>query len=133
MHVWGDDNVDWKGIDDAASFIAHRLLFWRVDVNQWKEKFGTVRVYCYLGLQWWQSLTHPGHVWHRWPNWLKFINYPMGWSKPFGWALRLVNYILVPFHMWLYRDTYRKAVQKWPHLRGEILTAADYPALLRGL
>ena len=48
MHEWGDKDVDWDGINDAAEFIADRLTdhfeHW---VQQYKEKYGTVRVYCY--------------------------------------------------------------------------------------
>lgn len=129
MHRWGDETVDWNGINDAAEFIARRLRFWRVDVRQWKEKFGTVRVYCSLGLQWWPQLTHPGHVWIRWPRWLDFITYAHSWYNPFNYSLRIVNYIVTPFHVWLYRNTYRKACEKWPHLYSEIVSQADYGEL----
>lgn len=132
MHRWGDSDVDWVGIDDAAEFIDSRLRFWRVDVRQSKEKFGTVRVYCSLGIQWWPQLTHPGHAYNRWPKWLNLVVYAGRWS-PFRGLLRLLNKVVVPFHVWLYRDTYQKAVLRWPHLYEEITCAADYKELLRGL
>jgi hypothetical protein len=38
MHNWGDDGVDWNGINDAANFIGNSLLFWgRINVSQYKE------------------------------------------------------------------------------------------------
>lgn len=50
MHSWGDKGVDWKGINQAAEYIGVNLARWGfVRVVQYKEKFGTVRVYCYLG------------------------------------------------------------------------------------
>jgi len=46
MHCWGDENVDWKGIDDSVHYIGRGLVKWgRMSVHQYKEKFGTVRIY----------------------------------------------------------------------------------------
>ena len=44
MHQWGDKNVDWLGIDDAANLIGMGLEAAGLQVS-WKEKFGCVRVY----------------------------------------------------------------------------------------
>ena len=129
MHSWGDENVDWAGIDAATRYIGTTLCFWRVNVRQWKEKYGTVRVYCSLGIGWWPQLTHPGHVWLRWPAWTK----PIVYGRAFQWPLRVLNVFAVPFHKWLYRRVYAQAVARWPHLREEILCAADFPELLRDL
>ena len=133
MHRWGDDGVDWVGIDGAAEYIGQGLRFWRVDVRQWKEKYGAVRVYCSLGIVWWPQLTHPGHVYNRWPRSLDFIVHAYSWWNPFYVARRAVNLLVVPFHKWLYRRYYRRAVEKWSHLRREILCCADYPELLEGI
>lgn len=132
MHYWGDKDFDWAGLDTAIDYLNTNLLRYRVDVRQAKEKFGTARIYCSLGLQWWPQLTHPGHVYNRWPRWLNFVIYPKPWS-PFAWGLRAANIIIVPFHKWLYRYTYAQAIRRWPHLRKEILTAADWSDLLKGL
>lgn len=129
MHNWGDESVDWDGIYGAARFIAARLRRYRVNVRDYKEKYGTVRVYCSLGWSQLHSITHPGHVWCRYPKWLWILDCRYG-SRiiPF-----LCNWAVIPFHCWLYRDTYRRAVEKWPHLRDEIVTAADFHELLEGL
>lgn len=131
MHSWSDRDVDWGGINDAARFIALRLRFWRVDVRDYKEKWGTVRVYCSLGIGWWPQLTHPGHVFLRWPRCLDFIAYGSykKWS-PLYWLLRLLNLVVVPFHKWLYVSTYAAARKRWPHLAQEIYRCADYYELL---
>lgn len=129
MHQWGDETVDWGGINAAAEYIGEGLRFWRVDIRDWKEKFGEVRIYCSLGLTWWPQLTHPGHVYNRWPRRLDFIVYPGRWS-PFSWGLRLANLAVVPFHVWLYRRYYRKARERWPHLAQEIYRGCDYHELL---
>jgi len=129
MHYWGDKGVDWDGINDAAAYIGLGLRKWRVNITQYKEKYGTVRVYGYLGLTSFHQLTHPGYVFNQWPEWL--------WKLQFTWLARKViqglNFLVYPLHKRLYRRYYRKAVEKWPHLREEILCCADFDELLEGL
>jgi len=127
MHCWGDENIDWEGISDAAAYIGRGLRKWgRMDVHDYKEKFGTIRVYCSLGLYWWPQLTHPGYVFNRWPRWTWRLQ-----SSP-RWLFRLLNLAVVPFHTWLYRYYYNKAACRWPHLYEEILSHADYGELFEG-
>ncbi len=131
MHNWGKENVDWKGIDDAARYIGENLKIWgRVSVMQYKEKFGTVRIYCSLG---WNSLlgiTHPGwHHYRPYPEWLKtFDIFYLSRIIPI-----IFNWWVLPYHKWLYRKLYKDMVNKYPHLREEILCCADYYELLKGL
>jgi len=131
MHQWGDESVDWNGIDTSAAFIGIGLRKWgRVDVMQYKEKFGTVRVYCRMGITGFHQLIWPGYVYNQFPYkwmWTADIYFPnIFW--------RVVNrWVAFPFHRWLYRRFYRMAVAKRPHLRKEILCAADYPEYLEGL
>ena len=129
MHEWGDEGVDWAGIEAAARYIGEGLRFWRVDVRQYKEKFGEVRVYCSLGLHSWTQLTHPGHAFNRWPRWLNFVAYP-GRYSPFRLGLWTLNLAVLPFHRWVYRRYYREARRRWPHLAQEIYRCADYHELL---
>jgi len=127
-HRWGDEDVDWEGIDRAAAFIGQNLRKWgRVNVSQYKEKWGTVRVYCYLGLSSWHQLTHPGYAFNQWPLWLWRLSFR------FHWILIPVNKIILPYHKWLYRFLYKKAIERYPHLRDEILDCADWDELLEGL
>ena len=49
MHKWGDPDVDWNGISEAAYWIGKQLRRWGISVSDCKEKYGTVRVYCSLG------------------------------------------------------------------------------------
>ena len=129
MHSWGDEGVDWKGIDDAAEFIGVNLRRWgRVNVRQYKEKFGTVRVYCSFGWHKFHNITHPGWCRGQYPDWLWHLDCDIG-----SLVIKPINYVIVPYQRWLYRLFYRIAVKKWPHLRREILCAADYSDLLKGL
>jgi hypothetical protein len=129
MHYWGDEGVDWEGIDAAAQYIGEGLRKWRVDVRQWKEKYGTVRVYCGLGLQNLHQLTHPGYCYNQWPKW--------AWKAQFLWParalVRILNLFVLPLHIWLYKRYYREAVRRWPHLKKEILCCADFDELLVGI
>tara|TARA_Y100000310_G_scaffold287022_1_gene311662 strand:+ start:31 stop:423 length:393 start_codon:yes stop_codon:yes gene_type:complete len=127
-HNWSDESVDWSGIHKAAQYIGRRLLKWRIGVRQYKEKWGTVRVYCSLGCYRLHDLTHPGHCFSRYPKWLWRFDIRYG-----GYIMWPLNQVLLPLHRWIYRNTYKKAVQKWPHLREEILCAADWDELLKGL
>ena len=130
MHSWGDKNVDWEGIEYAASYIGENLCKWgRVSVRQYKEKFGTVRIYCSLGWHQLHDITHPGHCYSRYPKWLWKLD-----CRYFSYIIPgLLNWIVLPYHRWLYRKLYRDMVIKYPHLREEILCAADYDKLLRDL
>ena len=131
-HYWNDPSepdFDWAGVSAAAEYIGTRLIKWgRVNVRQWKEKFGGVRVYCSLGFVDWQQITHPGHAFIRWPSWLYW-----GLFEHLHWLQWLVNLLVLPYHRWLYARIYRLAVEKWPHLREEILEPADHEEFLQPL
>lgn len=117
---------EWH-IYEAADYIGHWLqTYARVNVTQYKEKYGEARVYCTLG---WTTIGHiiqPG--WYRYrfdsqmyrnlaevelPKWLQDLSFTV--------------------HCKLYRWRYRQAVEKWPDYRGAILDGADHEELLEGL
>lgn len=132
MHNWSDEKVDWRGINEAADYIGLTLRKWgRVDVRDYKEKYGTVRVYCSLGWYSLHSLTHPGHSWIRYKR--EGILWKLNYSEKFNQVFRLINYVVIPYHKWLYTYVYSRALKKWPHLRMEILVCADFDELLKGL
>lgn len=131
MHDWSDKEVDWEGINDAADFIGDWLRKWgRVPVRQTKEKFGTVRVYCGLGWDTFHDIFYPGHCYFRWPMWGVSLDIFLCHRLHFSRILFELSY---PIHRRLYRWRYKKAVQKWPHLRDEILCCADFSEELKGL
>lgn len=128
-HMWGEEGVDWRGISDSARFIAEYLVRWgRIGVRDYKEKFGGVRVYCSMGWSQIHSITHPRHMYSRYPRWLWKLDVYYG-----HYLTRPLNWLVVPFHRWLYRRAYRLAVEMRPHLRLEILDSADWPEFLEGL
>jgi len=129
MHNWGDKDFDWDGLEKAISYISKRFRKYKIGVRQAKEKYGTARIYCSLGAYQIHCLTHPGHVYNRYPKWLwildcKYGKYIVRW---------FINWWLYPLHKFIYRDTYKRAVKMFPHLEEEIVCCADYPKLLKGL
>jgi len=124
-----DTDFDFAGVDAAAEYIGLNLRKWgRVDVRQYKEKFGTVRVYCSLGIYMWHQLFWPGYVCNQYPYkwiWVADVYFPK-------WVFHLINKVLLPYHRWLYRLLYQRAIVKWPHLREEILCSADWPEVFKG-
>lgn len=129
MHNWSDDKVDWKGLNDAANYIADYLVrYGRVFVTDHKEKWGTVRVYLFWGFQngWLMNhMFYPQYHYYQFPRWVRKIDslVPCSWINP----------ILIPYQEMLYKKAYKNAILKWPHLKREILEGSDYPELLKHL
>lgn len=132
MHYWGEwPDESFKQVDDAAYEIGQFCRRWgRIGVRQTKEKYGTARVYCSFGWHQMFSITHPGYVYSRYPQWL--------WSfdcmhiSAFFSRIRL-NKLLVPYQLFVYRLAYSKALKKYPMIREEILSGADYQEELKPL
>ncbi len=118
----------YQDINDAAAYIQEYCIKWARLGGDAKEKYGTVRFSPDFGLSL-HNLIYPGHCFYRFPKWLitadLYVITPM-LNKLFG----------VIWHKWqsyIYRKAYKNAVSKWPHLRKEILCAADYDEFLEGL
>lgn len=130
MHDWAEEDVDWKGLEDVAEFIAINLIkYYRIPVVQWKEKFGTVRVYCSFGWSTLYSIWRPQYQWvsKRWPYRLDlFISYNLGF-------IDFLNQWIIPWQKIGYRRIYKEAIKRYPHLKSEILEGADWIEELRGL
>ena len=132
-HMYGDC-PEWPyfgDVDNAASYIGRFCRKWgRISVTQTKEKYGTARVYCNIGISQLHDITHPGYVRSRYPHWLWHID--VMYVSKLSRFLR-VNKVVVPYQKYVYRLAYRNALKRWPHIREEILAGADWPELLEGL
>jgi len=129
-HEWGDENVDWTGIDQAAFYIGSFLKRWgRMPVSAMKEKYGTARVYCSFGWYGLLTITHPGWCHYGpYPKWLQYLDiYVLSRVIPY------TNWVVVPYHKFLYKIAYKKALKRWPHLKNEILDGADWQEYLTHL
>lgn len=128
MHRWGDNNIDWKGIDDAAYYIECFCKRWGRFGGQSKEKYGTVRFYPRFGAYSIFSITHPGYVsYYSVPKWYKDFDIAYGNKIMHYSGLQYFFNIWQPY---VYGLAYRNALKKWPHLRAEILAGADYPEFI---
>ena len=132
MHIWGDGFEYFNDVSKAADFIGDYLRkYGRVSVTQTKEKYGTARVYCDLGITNLHGLLWPGYCYSQWK--LDFMWYleVYFWPKVFRYSglTRLSTH----YHKWLYRRAYKLAIKRWPHIREEILDCADYEEFLGGL
>lgn len=127
MHEWGDKDVDWRGIDDAADYIATYCRRWGRLGGQHKEKYGTVRFYAHFGHLSLHGLIYPGYVYCQFPPWLSRID--RATQRPLQFCFGSLFY-------WnqrrVYSRAYRNAVKLWPHLQVEILSDADYPEFIAG-
>jgi hypothetical protein len=129
MHVWGDKDFDWEGLEAAMRGIVKELKFVRIPVRDFKEKWGTARIYCQLGWYSVHDIIYPGYAYSKFPQWLwDFDIYHGTEIVPF-----LCNWLVLPIHKYCYRRAYKRAIKKYPHLREEILCCADYNDLLYGL
>ena len=128
-HDWSEEEFDWKGLDEAITYLNKNMRRWRMSVHQAKEKYGSVRIYMGgLGFRQVHDLFYPGYCYSQWPKWLWGLDvyygrYFVGWMNPF----------VVPLHKWLYRYLYMQAVKRHPLLRDEILVMADWQELVEGI
>ena len=76
------------------------------------------------------SLFYPGHCFYRFPKWL--VHFDIYCFTPICVKLGL-SWLWFKWQSFIYRQAYKKAVAKYPHLREEITCSADYPELLKGL
>lgn len=129
MHQWGDEDFDWESLDKAIDFIDINLVRWgRINVHQAKEKFGTARIYCSLGWYQLHSITHPRACFNRYPEWLWNLD-----CTVFPKIVQLFNFLVLPYHKWLYRQVYQIACKKYPHIKTEICCMADFGELIEDL
>jgi hypothetical protein len=129
MHTYGHWPAKYfNQIEAAASEIGWFLSRWgRVPVLQTKEKFGTVRVYCSFGWDSLHCIIWPRHCWiHSW--WPYKLDLKISW-----YLMPILNKLVVKYHIWLYRKSYARAVEKYPHLKDEILSGADFGEVLEGV
>lgn len=123
MHYWGDDFKHFRDVEEVAYKIGKFCRrYGRICVMQTKEKYGTARVYCSFDLSDLHGLIWPGYAYVRYKKLYKLLTF------------RLFKY--VPTLWWqkrVYREAYKRALKKYPHIREEILCCADFPEHLEGL
>lgn len=127
MHNWSDSDFDWKALNGAINIIGPTCRKYGLLGGQIKEKYGTLRFYAMFGYLSLHTLIYPGYVYSQFPKWLWTLD-----IKYIGPILRF--FFERPFVWWqkkVYNYAYQKAVKKYPHIRKEILCAADYPEFIK--
>jgi len=150
MHRWGDD-FDFAAVSYAARDIARFCKRWgRIGVRDYKEKYGTARVYCGFGYTSFHGLIWPGHMFCRFPFGVSRLGWKLNgtWiGKKLGHILwvadlrlsevllrnKFVEPLLIKYQIWIYKKAYERALKKYPHIVREILCGADYPEFLKHL
>lgn len=126
MHMWGDEGVDWEGINNAAEFIHDYCVRWARLGGDYKEKYGRCCFYAKFDLSL-HSLFYPGYAFYQMPEWL--VHFDIYVFSPVCYKLGVSKL----WHLWqtfIYKRAYKLAIKKFPHLKEEILSGADYRELL---
>lgn len=135
MHYWGDDWPYWDDLNQCVNYISKRARDYRIG-GQIKEKYGTVRWYIYLH-DMISDLIWPGHIWVRW-NAKSWWHPALRWAQPvLGPVMSWIDYriystkknpVKTLIQKYQYKKVlqiYKEALEKWPHLRKEILSSSD--------
>lgn len=119
MHEWGEEDFDWKALDDACNYLTRRCRqFARLGV--WtKEKYGTMRVTAWFGLTHpTQSVVWPGYCRVMLPRWyIRWIDEPLGKLLRFFF----IDKLIYKYQNMVLKYFWRRAAKKWPHIKNEIL------------
>jgi hypothetical protein len=115
----------FQDLNDCTNFMQHYLTRWGRIGAYTKVKWGRIDVSSYFGIAQLHSLTHPGYAYSQYPKWLWQLDctYISKLFSPFQ------NLIFV-YQCWIYRQAYRTALKRWPHLRGALLAGTDQSELL---
>jgi hypothetical protein len=128
MHYWEDESFDWRALDDAIDMMASFMRFWGRIGLQSKEKYGTARLYVTFWDGSLHGLMYPGHCFSRFPQWLwsldiMYISRFIQWTR----LSRLVQW----YQSKIYALAYARALCQFPHIKTEIVIAADFPELIK--
>lgn len=121
-HLWGDEDFDWKALDEAINYIDKNSRRWARFGVWLKEKYGTMRVSCtcaYWGEWPIHNFVKPGHVAYRWSRWIfLYVDRPLGKFVTKIGLRSLVN----RYQTWAFKKIWRRAAKKWPQVAEEILS-----------
>lgn len=126
-HLWGDEDFDWKALEDASYYIQRRCRQY-ARMGIWvKEKYGTLRVSttCAYFTQY-DIINHtiyPGYVRYMLPRWFRaYVDWPLGKALS---ALGIV-WLVQTYQRAVLKFFWKRAAKKWPHIAEEILDEYDW-------
>lgn len=128
MHVWGDEDFDWKALDESIEMVGSFMRFWgRIGVNS-KEKFGCARIYVTFWDGSLHGLLYPGWCSSQFPKWLwKFDLFCIGpfmrWTK--------IAHLVQRYQEKVYGMAYSRGIKRYPQVKVELVIDADHEALIK--
>lgn len=129
-HEWGDEDFDWKSLNQACNFFLKLRTIGRIQMASTKEKYGTMRLDWFFWnghyREFLHSMIYPGHLYIHWPLWMRKIDeFATVIAKYLG-ILRLVScYQRLIFNVITFI-----AVKKWSHIKDEIMDEYEFNELL---
>lgn len=119
-HIWGDKTFDWHGLNEAIHYIDDFCTKYGFIQVTSKEKWGQADIYVY----WWDgtiwSLFYTSRWWKmskKWPGWLRSVDFKLGDLLTLIGVRRLVH----AYQQFIYKLAYDRALNRWPHLKEEIV------------
>ncbi len=129
MHSWGDGFKYFNDVEQAAQEIREFCVRWGRLGGQAKEKYGTVRFYAWFGVRGIHNLTHPGWAHYAWySKWLITCDLYY-FPTLFKWTG--ISWFFSKWQPFIYGVAYSRAIKKYPHIKREIISGADYPELIK--
>jgi len=128
-HLWGDTDMDWKGLDDARYYLQDNCRRY-ARLGLWvKEKYGTLRVSTtcayFAEYDFIYHIFYPGYAYYQWPKWFRmYIDWPVGKVMRKIGVVRLLQI----YQHWVLKHFWLRAATKWPHIAEEILDEYDWVA-----
>jgi len=127
-HEWGSEFKYFEDVENVASEIGDYCCKWgRIPVRQTKEKYGTVRVYSGWGIENLFWFVKPNYCFYQWSQKIRSFD-----NAIFGIFFMLLRKPIFAWQRFIYNKAYQMAVKKYPHIREEILTDADWPEYIDG-
>lgn len=120
-HEWGEEDFDWAALSQAGELIYNRCRKARLGIH-WKEKYGTLRVspWPFSGML--HSLIWPGYVYNQYKwKWMWRVDCFLAHKIMPLWPFRHLHNFIVRKQVQVLADAYTEAVQKFPHIKDEIL------------
>lgn len=118
-------NTNYKDLDLACEDLYRICTKWGRIGGQIKEKWGTVRFYAGFQAATLHNLIWPGYVYIQVPWWLYDLDQKLSYFA----GLLGFRYLIYRYQVYMYCKGYRYILNKYPHLRYEIASCADYPEL----
>lgn len=120
-HEWGDEDFDWKALDQAINYVVGFCRRWAFIPVHGKEKYGTMRLeglwlgFSIVQLIWTGYMFKP----QKCPQWLWSLDLKLSYRYPVYHYL--INWWFIPYQKWIFNLAHKRAVKKWPHIEKEIM------------